>query len=227
MTENTGSEQLDVELTEESARQSLVRECKTGKKVRFEEEVDVTKVIEENTIGQIGRGLSCENVFQEGFVGQSEIIDVGDRKVGQKRPPKRTEEIAIEEANDPEEEAAEAEISSSEIVDANEVLYPDAITPSIKLIVINIILPTIDIYLDNALVYKLFLNGYWGCGVSVIGGIVTNFVVTSFAWQRMESAKQKKWSWIFLLLQLWPQLRAFQVQLPGKMGSFIIRVGSL
>ena len=28
----------------------------------------------------------------------------------------------------------------------------------------------------------------------------------------MESSEQKKWSWIFLLLQLWPQLRAFQVQ---------------
>ena len=95
------------------------------------------------------------------------------------------------------------------------------------MIVVSIILPTIDIYLDIALMQKLFLNGYWGWGVSVIGGSVTNFLFTSFAWWRMESPKQKKWSWIFLLLQLWPQLRAFQVQLPGKMGSFIIRVGSL
>ena len=46
----------------------------------------------------------------------------------------------------------------------------------------------------------------------VTGGIVTNFLFTSVAWWRMESAEQKKWSWIFLALQLWPQLRAFQVQ---------------
>ena len=41
---------------------------------------------------------------------------------------------------------------------------------------------------------------------------MTNFLFTSLAWWRMESAEQKKWSWIFLALQLWPQLRAFQVR---------------
>ena len=79
----------------------------------------------------------------------------------------------------------------------------------------NIILPTIDTFLDIALVQKLFLNGYWGCGVSVTVGILTNFLFTSLAWWRLEPVKQKKWSWIFLVLQLWPQLRAFQVDAAG------------
>ena len=102
--------------------------------------------------------------------------------------------------------------AEGDVVAMDEVLLPDAITPSMMLIVFNVILPTIDIFLDTALVQKLFLNGYWCSGLAVTAGIVTNFLFTSLAWWRMESAEQKKWSWIFLLLQLWPQLRAFQVE---------------
>ena len=92
-----------------------------------------------------------------------------------------------------------------------EKLFRDSVTPSIKLFVFNIVLPTIDIFLDIVLIPKLFKNGFWGSGTIVVAGIVTSFTFTSLAWWRMESRKQKKWSWIFLLLQLWPQLRALQV----------------
>ena len=141
---------------------------------------------------------------------------MADRKDDQKTVHEESEEIAIEEVNkregatnDPDEAAsAEAQMTPIEIVVADEVLLPDAITPSIKLIVFNVI----DIFLDTALVQKLFLNGYWGCATFVTAGILTNFLFTSLAWWRMESADQKRWSWIFLALQLWPQLRALQVQ---------------
>ena len=103
-------------------------------------------------------------------------------------------------------------LAEDDVLAVDEVLLPDAITPSMMLIVFNIILPTVDIFLDTALVQKLFLNGYWCSGLAVTAGIVTNFLFTSLVWWRMESPEQKKWSWIFLLLQLWPQLRAFQVQ---------------
>ena len=156
MTEKIGSEQLNVELTEVSAARVVGRSLgrkhnKTGKKVRFEEEFDdETKVIEESTIDQIGRGSTRENIFQEcSVVGeQSEMILV---------------------AEESEEEASEAQISSTEIV--VEDLLPDVVPPSIKLIVFNILLPTVDIFLDSALVQKLFLNGYWGCGAAVIGRV--------------------------------------------------------
>ena len=92
-----------------------------------------------------------------------------------------------------------------------EKLFRDSVTPSIKLFVFNIVLPTIDIFLDIVLIPKLFKNGFWGSGTIVVAGIVTSFTFTCLAWWRMESRKQKKWSWIFLLLQLWPQLRALQV----------------
>ena len=128
------------------------------------------------------------------------------------------EDVAEEEGEicpdvDEDEFVAEDEVvAENEVVAKDEVLLPDTITPSMMLIVFNIILPTVDIFLDTALVQKLFLNGYWGSSVSITAGIVTNFLFTSLAWWRMESVDQKKWSWIFLMLQLWPQLRALQVQ---------------
>ena len=113
---------------------------------------------------------------------------MADRKDDEKTVHKESEETAIEEVNEREaetndpEEAAEAQITSIENVDADEVLLPDAISPSIKLFVFNIILPTVDIFLDTALVQKLALNGYWGCATFVTAGILTNFLFTSLAW---------------------------------------------
>ena len=153
---------------------SLERKCKTEKKVRF--------AIEENAIDQIGMELICENIgLEEGSVSQSEeseIIYVADRKGDQKRQHEEPEEIIIEEVNQSEAEtnelgvdAAEAQIASTEIVSSDEVLLPDAITPTIKLLVFNIILPTIDIFLDTVLVQKLFHLGYRGssCVVTIVG----------------------------------------------------------
>ena len=151
------------------------RKCKTNKKVRF--------ATEENVIHQIGMELICENIgLEEGSVSQSEqseIIYVADRKGDQKRQHEESEEIIIEEevnqseaeANDLGVDAAEAQIASTEMVSSDEVLLPDAITPSIKLLVFNIILPTIDIFLDTVLLQKLFHLGYRGSGgvVTIVG----------------------------------------------------------
>ena len=106
----------------------------------------------------------------------------------------------------------EVQISLSDVIAAEEeALLQDSVTPSIKLFMFNIVLPTMDIILDITMIQKLFTNGFWGCGTLVVTGIITNSIFTSLAWWRLEPRDQKKWSWIFLLLQLWPQLRALQV----------------
>ena len=122
--------------------------------------------------------------------------------VGQKIIKKRETDVSVPE---------QVSLNVDEDANKEEELLQDSVTPSIKLFVFNIVLPTVDIFLDITLILKLFENGFWGSGTIVVTGIVTNFIFTSLAWWRMESANQKKWSWIFLLLQLWPQLRAFQV----------------
>ena len=117
-----------------------------------------------------------------------------------------------EQVNANDDSVEEVQISFSDVLAAEEeALLQDSVTPSIKLFMFNIVLPTMDIFLDINMIQKLFTNGYWGCGTLVVTGIITNSIFTSLAWWRLEPRDQKKWSWIFLLIQLWPQLRALQV----------------
>ena len=85
----------------------------------------------------------------------SVVVEERSRKDDQKTPH---EEDSKEEVNE-----REAEINSeSQMTSHEDVLLPDSITPSIKLFLFNIIPPTIDIFLDTALVKKLFHNGFFG-----------------------------------------------------------------
>ena len=150
-----------------------------------------------------------QNRQHEGEIKESIVVEVNKREA----ETSDADEVAVETQIASDEVVVEEEVlAENEVLAEDEVLLPDLITPSMILIIFNVILPTVDIFLDTALVQKLFLNGYWGCGVFVTSGILTNFLFSSLAWWRMEPAEQKKWSWIFLLLQLWPQLKAFQVQ---------------
>ena len=193
------------------------------------EELDDTSVKREgpNALCKTDDGESDrENIlvdkdsFHQGLVIVDELETTHKAYVqaDQKAIHKQESEESFHEEMNNEEEQTIVEIvdepeptSTDEDLVKEDVLYPDAITPSIKLVLFNIIFPTADIFLDIALVHKLFHNGYLGSGVLVFTGIFTNFLFTSLAWWRLEAAKQKKWSWIFLALQLWPQLRACQV----------------
>ena len=153
--------------------------------------------------------MSDQNRQHEGEIKESIVEEVNKREA----ETSDADEVAVETQIASDEVVVEEEVlAENEVLAEDEVLLPDLITPSMILIIFNVILPTVDIFLDTALVQKLFLNGYWGCGVFVTSGILTNFLFSSLAWWRMEPAEQKKWSWILLVLQLWPQLKAFQVQ---------------
>ena len=89
-------------------------------------------------------------------VKESERSQKGDQKTPHEEESE--EEVSARES----ETSAEAQITSHEFTAEEEVLLPDSITPSIKLFLFNIILPTIDIFLDTALVKKLFPNGFFG-----------------------------------------------------------------
>ena len=56
----------------------------------------------------------------------------------------------------------------------------DLLTPILKTLIINIVLPTLDVYLDVRFVHLLFPE-YWGCGLLVVGGILANFLFTTLA----------------------------------------------
>ena len=204
-------------------------------KVEDEETMTPTEELDDTSVKREGSNTLCktddgesdrENIlvdkdsFHQGLVIVDELETTHKAYVqaDQKAIHKQESEESFHEEMNNEEEQTIVEIvdepeptSTDEDVVKEDVLYPDAITPSIKLVLFNIIFPTADIFFDIVLVQKLFHNGYLGSGVLVFTGIFTNFLFTSLAWWRLEAAKQKKWSWIFLALQLWPQLRACQV----------------
>ena len=90
-------------------------------------------------------------------------------------------------------------------------LVEDFVTPVLKLLAFNIILPFIDIYFDIRLIHKLHPQ-HVGCLLVILSGLILHFIFTCFAWWRLEPRAQKKWSWIFLILQIWPQMKAVEVR---------------
>ena len=90
-------------------------------------------------------------------------------------------------------------------------LLEDVMTPALKLVIFNIMLPCIDIYFDARLILRLHPQ-YLGCLLVIVSGLLLHFIFTCFAWWRLEPRAQKKWSWIFLILQIWPQMKAVEVR---------------
>ena len=85
----------------------------------------------------------------------------------------------------------------------------DIITPVLKLVVFNVLLPSLDIYFDLKLLVHLFPR-YWGCGLFLLTCLTTNTTFTCLAWWRLDTRREKAVTWVFLLLQVWPQLKALQ-----------------
>ena len=90
-------------------------------------------------------------------------------------------------------------------------LFEDVVTPALKLVIFNITLPFVDFYFDARLIPRLHPQ-YLGCLLVVVSGLLLHFIFTCFAWWRLEPRAQKKWSWIFLILQIWPQMKAVEVR---------------
>ena len=87
---------------------------------------------------------------------------------------------------------------------------PDLVTPILKTLIMNIGLPTLDIYLDVRFIWRLFPD-HWSCGLLVVAGILANFLFTALVWWRQEPRLEKARTWPLLLLQVWPQYKAAQV----------------
>ena len=65
-----------------------------------------------------------------------------------------------------------------------EELQPDLLTPILKTLIMNIGLPTLDIYLDIRFIRLLFPD-HWGCGLLVVTGILANFLFTALVWSTL------------------------------------------
>ena len=82
-------------------------------------------------------------------------------------------------------------------------LTPDLLTPTLLLLLFNISQPTLDLYRDLDMLFRLsFYPAHWGLGLFLFSGICLNFLFTCWAWWRLEPRDRKNWTWILLLLQV-------------------------
>ena len=71
-------------------------------------------------------------------------------------------------------------------------------------------LPTLDVYSDLSLIIPWYINDHVIYAGAMTVPLLMQFLSSIFKWVRLEKTKDKRWSWIFLLLQVWPQLRALR-----------------
>jgi len=83
------------------------------------------------------------------------------------------------------------------------------IIDSLPLFVLNIILPTVDIYSDLALVIQMFLSSEASIGGILLVPFLLNYLLTWIVWWRID--KMKKISFISTTLSCYPQFCAAKV----------------
>ena len=83
---------------------------------------------------------------------------------------------------------------------------------SIKLLVFScIIAPSWDVYSDLAFTVQMFKDGDPLSGISMMVPQLTNIVFALFAWNKWENKEDRRWSWILVIFQFWPQLFAARI----------------
>ena len=79
------------------------------------------------------------------------------------------------------------------------------------LIVLDIGLPTSDVFSDIIGIITLYQAGLAPYATRLLMPLILNVVFTTFAWWRMDSPQEKRFTWALLLMQLWPQYRAVKI----------------
>merc|ERR1712037_94708 len=77
------------------------------------------------------------------------------------------------------------------------------------LLLLNILLPTVDVYSDLALVTKLYYNDHPNWASLLLGPFLVNYSLCWIAWFTTE--KQRKFTWMAALLGCYPQLVAARI----------------
>ena len=78
-------------------------------------------------------------------------------------------------------------------------------------VIFDVGLPTLDVYGDLSLIIPWLIGGHYVYGASMSVPLLLSFISIAYKWYRIEKSHDKRWSWVFLLLQCWPQLRALRV----------------
>eukprot|EP00092_Neocalanus_flemingeri_P009234 GFUD01009939.1.p1 GENE.GFUD01009939.1~~GFUD01009939.1.p1 ORF type:complete len:552 (-),score=107.03 GFUD01009939.1:142-1797(-) len=79
------------------------------------------------------------------------------------------------------------------------------------IVIFSIIVPSVDSISDITLGIRFLLNGRPWWALSVLSPVLANTLFTALLWTRLEVSAVKRWSWVLVLLQVWPQYCAARV----------------
>ena len=143
-------------------------ECEVKGEVDLEKKSDATEEEESESKGanKIKKGVIKDN-SDRGEDSEDDISAGGNRnnlEVG-------------ETVSDALESQVEVQVEES-VVDDN---VTDVVTPALKLLIFNILMPCVDIYFDSSLILRLYPQ-FWGCILVIVSGLLIHFIFTCFAW---------------------------------------------
>merc|ERR1711963_71864 len=78
-------------------------------------------------------------------------------------------------------------------------------------VIFDVGLPSLDVYSDVSLIIGWFLAGHPIYAWTMTVPVLLQFLSTAYKWYYVDKPDTKRWSWILLLLQCWPQFRALRV----------------
>ena len=76
----------------------------------------------------------------------------------------------------------------------------------ILIILLWIMLPTWDVFSDLGLTLRLALQGDFYFALSMLAPQLLNIGMTAVLWLRIEPVEYRRWSWMLVALQIWPQV---------------------
>ena len=81
----------------------------------------------------------------------------------------------------------------------------------LTLLLFDVGLPTVDVYSDLSLIISWLVYHHWRYAFGLLIPILLKFILITYKWYMIEKKEDKRWSWLLLLAQVWPQWRSLRI----------------
>ena len=85
------------------------------------------------------------------------------------------------------------------------------IGPLISLIILCMLFPSWDVYSDWAVTLKLLLSGNTWSGLAMMLPQMMNISFTFILWSKLETGQSRRFTWVLVIAQCWPQYCAAKI----------------
>ena len=93
--------------------------------------------------------------------------------------------------------------------------WTERVLPGLLLVVFSICLPTWDSVYDVYFSIFAIINGELAWGIALLVPVIVNMFFTGMIWYKTDQGvtwkEDKRWTWVLVLLTVWPQWRALNL----------------